>query len=134
MSGSRLCREPDLTSKGRHRMVAGGVASVLEAVGITEAEERVYRALLRHPRASVAEIARSASISSREGRELLTLLEEKGLVNRSPGRAPRFVPAPPSVAVELLVLRRQEELERARVGAASLVEDFRAGAADDARA
>ena len=111
--------------------MAAGVRRVLEAVGITEPEERLYRTLLRHPRASAAELARSTGLSSRETRDLMAVLEEKGLVTRSPGRAQRFVPAPPHAAVELLILRRQEELERARVSAASLVEDFRAGVADD---
>lgn len=58
-------------------------------------------------------------------RDALADLEKKGLVSRAPGRALRFVPAPPEVAVEALAHRRMEEIERARLEASRLGEEFR---------
>lgn len=100
---------------------------VLEAVGIGAAEEGAYEALLERPGSTVAEMARATKMSRRQLIKLLGSLENKGLVSRSPTTVPRFSPVAPDGAVEVLILRRQEDLERARLGASKLLERYRAG-------
>ena len=98
---------------------------MLEALGITEVEETGYRLLLGRGECSPAELARLTGLSSRESRVVLDGLAEKGLIARLPGRAIRFRPVEPAVAVEGLFLRRQQSLEQARMSVAALQDEFR---------
>jgi sugar-specific transcriptional regulator TrmB/DNA-binding CsgD family transcriptional regulator len=99
---------------------------VFEPVGVSELEERVYRLLLTQPGSSVSHLARLASISEGRVRSALDSLQGKGLASRSATKPPRFMPARPDLAMEVLILRRQEELERVRVSAVQLLDQFRA--------
>lgn len=97
---------------------------MLEAVGLSDLEERIYRVLLTEPRSTIAEVARASGESDHARvEEECTSLEAKGLVGRVPGGL--FIATRPDVALEALVLQRQEELERVRLEAARLLEDFR---------
>ncbi|MGH2657203.1 MAG: TrmB family transcriptional regulator [Actinomycetota bacterium] len=107
---------------------------LLQPVGLTEAEEDVYRALLSSPGARPAELGRAAGVGRGVARQTLETLAERGLVSRSPGRALRFVPAPPEVALEALILARQEDLDRARLAARELERIFRRAAGRTATA
>ncbi|MDQ3991353.1 MAG: transcriptional regulator TrmB [Actinomycetota bacterium] len=99
----------------------------LRAIGVTEQEEAVYRVLLRRPGLSASEIAaRVSGIPVRRVATIAGRLEGKGLINRVAGQEGLFVPAPPEVAVEALILRRQEHLERARLEARRMEATFRA--------
>lgn len=98
---------------------------MLQAVGLTELEECVYRALLARPRASLAEMRSATSLATGQARDALAALERKGLASRTPGKPPRFIPAPPDVAIEGLIHRRRVELDEARLSALKLVEEFR---------
>ena len=97
---------------------------VLAALGVSAVEERVYRALLTRPGATVAEIESGSGVGSKL-RQILSELEGKGLVSSTAGKPLRFLPAPPHLAVEGLIHRRRNELERARIAAQQMVEDFR---------
>lgn len=99
--------------------------SPLAALGITPLEERVYRQLIRTPGTTADRLARAVDEGAAEVRAALRDLESYGMVSRAPGSASRFMPSPPDVAVELLILRRQQELEEARLAAAQLTEEFR---------
>lgn len=106
---------------------------VLAAIGIDDLEERAYAALLDHPGSSAAELARRLELPRPRTQRLLQALEVKGLASHSPERVRRYVPAPPDVAVEALIVKRQEELERARAAAVRLAKRARrAQSADDA--
>ncbi|MBI4729581.1 MAG: hypothetical protein HY775_08810 [Acidobacteria bacterium] len=105
------------------------VDRTLEVVGLDEAEEAVYRALLDAPGSSLTVLARTTGVAARRVRAALETLEAKGLVSRAPGKTARFVPVPPDIAIEGLVLRRREELEAVRLVAAQLAERARASAA-----
>jgi DNA-binding CsgD family transcriptional regulator/sugar-specific transcriptional regulator TrmB len=97
---------------------------MLEAVGVSEIEERVYRVLLGRAHASAEDIARAIGESDHVWvKQACESLETRGLVSRVPGEM--FVAIRPDVAVEALVLQRQEELERTRLAAGRLLEDFR---------
>ena len=91
----------------------------LETLGISEIEERVYEALLDRSGATSAELER-----------VIEQLEQKGLATRTTGQPRRFIPASPDIAVEALVLRRQDELRRARAEIQRLQERAAEGAGD----
>ncbi len=86
----------------------------LEILGISEAEERVYRWLLAHPGAIARELAAALALTPRKTQRLLDAIEAKGLVTHSPEQPRRYNPSAPDIAMEALALKRQEMLERAR--------------------
>jgi len=96
----------------------------LRAIGLGDLDERLYRALLHHPRATLSQLMAVTEASSTLARRALNRLESLGLVSRQ-GRPSRFLPAAPDMAVEALILRRQEELERCRITAAALLDQYR---------
>jgi DNA-binding MarR family transcriptional regulator len=90
----------------------------------------MYRLLLEAPGTSSADLQKKLRISRGRFRELVGALETKGLVSRS--SAPndkQLVAAPPDVALEVLVLRRREELEEVRRLASELMNFYRPGGA-----
>lgn len=97
----------------------------LEAVGLTSLEARLYEALLDGELRGVAELSAALGIGEARVRQTLRGLEEKGLVTRAPGKAPRFAPAAPEVAIESLVLRRMAQLEDVRGEAHRLGQRYR---------
>jgi DNA-binding Lrp family transcriptional regulator len=96
----------------------------LQAVGISDLDEQLYRALLRNPRATLSQLTAAVDTSPVLARRGLDRLETMGLVSRQ-GQPARFVPAAPDMAVEALILGRQEELERCRIAAAALLGEYR---------
>ena len=60
--------------------------------------------------------------TARKVNRVLAALELKGLATRSPERVPRYLPAPADIAIEALILKRQGELQRARLTASLLHE------------
>lgn len=105
---------------------------VLEALGLTESEEHAYVTLLQLDGGSVEQLAESSDLSRTEAGKAVRSLEAKGLVTRSARRPQRLLPATPDVALDMLILRRQEELERARLAATSFVERFKRPGGRDA--
>ena len=99
-------------------------APSLQPAGISELEERIYRILIREPRASLAQLAAAVGKSPLVTRRALDGLEAAGLISRQ-GSPSRFIPAAPDRAIEALILRREEELERCRIAAASLLTEYR---------
>lgn len=93
-----------------------------DILGIDDAEERVYRQLLAQPGASRGELATRLSMSSRAVQRLLDLIEAKGLATHSPERPRRYIPAAPDMAIQSLILKRQDDLQRARAAALELQE------------
>lgn len=86
----------------------------LDALGISETEERVYEYLLANPGATVSEIASALDHSPAKVQRLLDAIEAKGLATHSPQQPRRYIAAAPDIAMEALVLRRQEDLQLAR--------------------
>lgn len=101
---------------------------MLEPLGVTEDEEKVYRILLGDPQATLVTIRSLTGHGEARLRRLLRSLEGHGLVSRTrrPG-AGGFTAAPPAVAIPALAHRRQQELDRLWGIAASLTEEFRRG-------
>jgi len=96
------------------------LGSMFEPVGISEIQERLYRLILQHPGVALTSIAEVASLPRRHVQEAARSLEKMGLVSRPAGTRRGYSAAPPEVAVEALILRRQEELERCRLAAIEL--------------
>lgn len=98
---------------------------MFEALGLGQVEELIYDALLLNPESSFRDLSSELELSTRELNRGLAVLREQGFVTETATRPRRFVPAPPDVAAEGLVLKRQEELQAARMAAARLVERHR---------
>jgi DNA-binding MarR family transcriptional regulator len=130
-------RRPRKPSTARQRRAASGEDErPLAAVGVSEIEERAYTILLDRPGAALPQLASACHLAQPRMLALLDGLELKGLVTHSPDRRRRYFPTPPDVAVEALILRRQEALQRARATAERLqhrARKARAGRGDDLR-
>jgi DNA-binding NarL/FixJ family response regulator len=100
------------------------VAALLESLGVSDMEERVYRALLWDPEASLNNLAFATGMGQTELRRLLSALEMKGVIHRTKGRSPGYLPVAPDVAVEGLIQRRQEEIELIRAHLHQLREEY----------
>lgn len=98
---------------------------MLEPVGLTTWEERLYLALLESGPMTVPEIADRLGIERRRASALVRGLERAGLATRTPGRQPRIVPAPPELAVTTLILQRQQELQEVASAVGPLAEQYR---------
>lgn len=102
----------------------------LGSLGISELDERVYRALLVRPGRSVADLAdlapRRADLTAS-----LRRLEELGFVRAVGARPRRFAPVTPETAIEGLVHQRQQELLNALAMTAELTAEYRVGRHDD---
>ncbi|MGW5051883.1 helix-turn-helix domain-containing protein [Actinokineospora sp. NPDC004072] len=94
--------------------------AMLEPVGLGPAESAVYVALIDHPHTTVAELAARTDHTAAQLRRPLARLMDCGLVTRLAGSPARYVPAPPDVAIDALVVRRRQELENLRVTARDL--------------
>src|SRR5690625_1809521 len=82
----------------------------LENLGISEAEERVYRWLLEHPGASTSFAARELAYTESKAQRLLDAIEVQGLATHCPERPRRYLPASPDVALGAIFLQRQKAL------------------------
>ncbi|MFE1953920.1 helix-turn-helix domain-containing protein [Streptomyces sp. NPDC059524] len=97
-----------------------------DVLGLTAEEADTYRILV-----SVAS-ATPTGLAELVGRDILQVwrvlgrLEDRGLVARSLGDTTRFVAAPPAVALQASLARRQNELDVARLELDSLDEVYRA--------
>ncbi|GAA0917807.1 helix-turn-helix transcriptional regulator [Virgisporangium aurantiacum] len=96
---------------------------MLEAVGVSEFEERVYRALLSLADSSAADLADTLREPARKIGPALAHLEELGLVRRVNGR--RHAPVSPEAAIGMLINQRRAELDEAHGAAAEFVDAFR---------
>lgn len=102
-------------------------APVLTGLGVDPGDERVYRALLAAPGSTLTALAAATGLTEESVRGHVRSLAELGLLTGAADGTERLTPAPPDVALEVLALRRQEEIAHARLAAAGLAEEFRAG-------
>jgi sugar-specific transcriptional regulator TrmB/DNA-binding CsgD family transcriptional regulator len=111
------------------RHPAGQEAQVLEAIGLSAEAELVYERLLDGGPVTAAELATATGLGDQLVRKALHGLEERDLARRTPESPPRYAAPDPDVALDILLLRREEEIKRARVRATELSERFRRAAA-----
>lgn len=93
---------------------------LLAGLGVSAAEEAAYRALLRTGPATLSQLSGPAGISREALRRMVPRLEELGLVSRLAGRPLRLAATPPTVAVDALAARRQDQLASSRAAATVL--------------
>lgn len=101
---------------------------MLEALGLSEEEERAYQQLVAGRSASAEDMAAALGIDPRAGASVLSKLEDKGLVARSVADPTRYAASPPAVALGAIFMERQEALRRAQVQLTALAESYRKGA------
>ncbi|MEJ3745776.1 helix-turn-helix domain-containing protein [Actinomycetes bacterium KLBMP 9797] len=87
---------------------------MLQAAGLSAAEEATYLVLVRQGSAPIGQLADRTDLTPAQIKRALAGLHRKGLVHRTPPPHEKVVPVPPDLAVEQLVQRRMAELERAR--------------------
>ncbi|WP_275124605.1 helix-turn-helix domain-containing protein [Streptomyces sp. ICBB 8177] len=103
----------------------GAQGGWLEGLGIPEHEQTAYLRVLAAPHRTAAELAAELGTTAERAERLLAALTEHGLVNRHDGEGARWSAAAPDVAVEALLLRREEELLRTRGRVAELMRAYR---------
>jgi predicted transcriptional regulator len=103
---------------------------MLEALGLSEDEERAYQRLVERSPESAEDLAAALGVGARAAGAVLTRLEDKGLVARSVADPDRFAASPPAVALGAMITERREALRRAEVQLSSLAETYRTGAAE----
>ncbi len=87
----------------------------LDSLGVGHAEQQLYEVILHHPDQTLAELGELTGLGATRLRGLLKSLADKGMLTRTHHRPARFAPAPPDIAIEVLALRRQQEIETARL-------------------
>jgi sugar-specific transcriptional regulator TrmB len=92
---------------------------MLRSVGVSEFDERVYRALLRNPDAAPADVATALGATSRRVHAALARLAGSGLVRRDGG----YTPNNPEIALAALVRRRETDLDTVRNTVPQLAQD-----------
>jgi sugar-specific transcriptional regulator TrmB/DNA-binding CsgD family transcriptional regulator len=98
---------------------------MLADLGLEPDEEQVFATLQESGAATATGIARASGVTAPRARRVLDGLEALGLVSRSADAVPQYLPLAADLAVDLLVARRSEELERARRTAAAFVARYR---------
>ena len=69
-------------------------------------------------------MAERLELSPAAAEATLEAMQENGLISMSTEPTPRMLPAPPQLAIEALILRQREQMERIRVYAAQLAEQY----------
>lgn len=98
---------------------------MLDVLGLDDAEELAYRALVEVPSYDAGGLAERLSCHPIEAARSLAALEALGLAARSSGGTDRYVASPPSVALAALAVQREEELRRAQREIEALTEVYR---------
>ncbi|GAA3478120.1 helix-turn-helix domain-containing protein [Streptomyces yanii] len=102
---------------------------MLEVLGVDSVSEAVYAVLLSARPATSDELALTTGRSPARVRSALRSLQCSGLVSRRSGRPVTYVAIDPEVALDGLLLTRQEQLRQARVRVTEFTERFRRSAA-----
>jgi predicted transcriptional regulator len=97
----------------------------LTALGLTQADSRIYAVLVGHPRSTSAELADACGISPVAAGRALGRLTRMGLVRKISERPARHLAITPDVAISDLINRREAELNRARTVAHELMDTHR---------
>jgi DNA-binding transcriptional ArsR family regulator/DNA-binding CsgD family transcriptional regulator len=125
----KLCPLPNIWHKTaivtNSRQTAGNRQAAwasLAALGLSRPDAELYAALVRHPRSPASQIAQHCGVSASQAGRTLSRLASGGLVNRLPGRQPRYVAAPPDVVLGAMINRRESELGAARAMVHDLME------------
>ncbi|MFF3560654.1 helix-turn-helix domain-containing protein [Streptomyces sp. NPDC002574] len=103
---------------------------MLGAIGLDDAQEAAYRALVGLGAAEVVDLSHRLGRPDEETVGILRRLERHGLVAQSSAGSGRWVAAPPNVALGALLTQQRHGLEQAEMAAALLAQEYRAEAAE----
>lgn len=98
---------------------------MLDAVGLSAEQQAVYLALLETSPATAAQLR--DRVPGARIRPAIAALEAAGLISRLTGQPARYQPAPPDMALEVLVRAREQQLQQVRLEIGRLAHRFRAG-------
>lgn len=93
------------------KQVSQTEADALQAIDLKKDELKVYEILLEHPGAKPADVVALCEFQTTHVRRLLTELERKGLVTRTPERVANYHAVAPELAFGALVAKRQASLQ-----------------------
>ena len=94
----------------------------LEAAGVSEAEEDVYRYLVTVSHASAADVAERTGLGPAETEAVLDALTRKGMASHTDVLPRQFRATPPDVALMPSLKRHADALDLARVEPRALPE------------
>jgi len=100
-------------------------AGMWQVVGIGEAEEGVYEALVTAHAATVEDLTQRTGMTAGRVSRAIQLLVEQGFATRLPGRPAQFAAAEPELMAAGLIAAREHELSRLRAHAKRLAESSR---------
>src|SRR3954453_6105194 len=102
---------------------------MLEALGLSEDEERAYQRLVSRSSESAEDLAVALGFDAPVADAVLAELEDKGLVARSVADPGRFAASPPAVALGAMIPGRPGGLRGAQLELPPLAEPSRPGPA-----
>lgn len=94
---------------------------LLDALGLAAIHSTAYLLLIERPLLPVTALADALGCPRSRAQEVLERLQDSGLIDRVPGEPARYLVAPPDVAIDAVVLRRQEALDGLRARARELL-------------
>lgn len=97
---------------------------MLDIVGIGPDAENTYESLLARGRGTLEQLASDTELAPDQLRAALETLEECGVVRRTETSPPLYSAVDPGIALEVLLLHREEEVKQARARALELSERF----------
>lgn len=97
---------------------------LLRTLGLDPIEAQLYETLLQLGPCGAADAGSATSLPRDRVRRALAALEAKGLVSRTPGSRSTYAPASPDLALDALLLRRENELAGVRRDLRQFVERF----------
>ncbi len=100
----------------------------MNPLGLDEAALAVYERLVDRSPSTVDELRTAVLLPMNRLQEALETLESRGLVSRVAGSPARYGAISPDIAMEVLLLEREEEIKRARRYAEQLTARFQAAA------
>lgn len=100
----------------------------LGVIGIDPDAESVYQVLLSGRPATVTELAEATGMTRTRVRAAITVLTACRLADARPGSPPAYLAADPAIALDVLLLAREQEIKSARLRAQELAERYRLAA------
>lgn len=94
---------------------------MLEGIGLTTVESRMYQALIDNPRLTAAELAPYCDASTGLAAHALAGLVRRGMASRLPGKRARYIAVAPDVAIQPILGRREDELHEVRTAVHTLM-------------
>jgi len=118
MKAARAAGRPRKARPARQRAAPAKSAGVTKAgalreLGISAAHEEIYRMLLQVEGATIPEVSARMRASHAHVHRAMAALESNRLVINSLERVPRYFAAPPALAIEALMARREAKVRAA---------------------